>query len=34
MVRRVFPAQVLGGTTAGVLALGVLTAGAAAMIGL
>ncbi len=34
MVRRVFPAKVLGGTTAGVLALGLLIAGAAALIGL
>ncbi len=34
MVRRVFPAKVLGGTTAGVLVLGLLTAGAAALIGL
>ena len=34
MVRRAFPARVLGATTAGVLALGLMTAAAAALIGL
>lgn len=34
MVRRVFPASVLGAATAGVIALGLMTAAAAALIGL